>query len=147
MSRAVLARAVPTEHEEQCAVIAWAALLELRYPALKLLMAIPNGGHRHKAVAGKLRAEGVRRGVPDLFLPVPSQYDAGLWIELKRVNAPPSAVSPEQHEWHVLLRDQGYRVVVCRGAASAIEAITHYLSIPFGAAAPAQRPTHDPARD
>ena len=39
---------VPTEDEEQIAVMSWAALMEGRYPELRLLHHIPNGGKRGK---------------------------------------------------------------------------------------------------
>ena len=54
-----------SEHDEQVLIFKWARLSEGRWPELALLFAIPNGGHRHKAVAAKLKAEGVRAGVPD----------------------------------------------------------------------------------
>ena len=37
---------VPSEHEEQRALVAWADLMANRFPQLRLLHAIPNGGHR-----------------------------------------------------------------------------------------------------
>jgi hypothetical protein len=62
-----------------------------------MLFAIPNGGARHKAIAGKLRAEGVRAGVPDICLPVPRGEYHGLFIELKRPKG--GHVSEEQEAW------------------------------------------------
>jgi hypothetical protein len=117
----------PTEHEEQCALFAWAAAHEAEYPALKLLFAVPNGGYRHAATAAALKAEGVKAGVPDIFLPVP-RWDRfnGLWIELKRAdrsNGPTEA----QTWWIEQLRKQGYMAVVCYGAEEAIHVIRHYL--------------------
>jgi hypothetical protein len=117
----------PTEHEEQCALFAWAAAHEAEYPALKLLFAVPNGGYRHAATAAALKAEGVKAGVPDIFLPVP-RWDRfhGLWIELKRAdrsNGPTEA----QTWWIEQLRKQGYMAVVCYGAQEAIHVIRHYL--------------------
>ena len=56
------------EHTEQVAVINWAKLNEGKYPQLRNLFAIPNGGHRHIGTAKKLKAEGVKAGVPDLCL-------------------------------------------------------------------------------
>ena len=54
------------EHVEQAALFRWAEFARARLPELTLLHAIPNGGHRHKATAARLKAEGVKRGVPDL---------------------------------------------------------------------------------
>ena len=62
--------AVPTEHEEQKNVVKW---FDMQYPALRgRLAAVPNGGQRHPAVAAKLKAEGVRKGFPDMMLLKPS---------------------------------------------------------------------------
>jgi hypothetical protein len=38
--------AVPSDQEEQRALVAWADLMANRFPQLRLLHTIPNGGHR-----------------------------------------------------------------------------------------------------
>lgn len=129
-ARPLPARAValcPTEHEEQCAVMRWAEIIEPLHPELALLFAIPNGGHRHKAVAGKLRASGVRRGVPDLCLPVARLGYHGLYLELKRAKG--GRLSPEQAWWRAELERQGYYVACCAGARAAIGTISEYLGL------------------
>lgn len=75
---------VPTEAQEQMTLFSWAAMQSGKYPELNLLYHVPNGGSRHKAEAGRLRAEGVKAGVPDLCLPVARGQYHGLYIELKR---------------------------------------------------------------
>ena len=74
----------PTEDQEQIALINWARMQEKKYPELRLLFHIPNGGSRGKAEAGRFRAMGVRAGVPDLCLPVPRGGKHGLFVEMKR---------------------------------------------------------------
>lgn len=118
---------IPTEDEEQAEVIRWAMLREMCCPALALLLHIPNGGHRHKATAGRFKALGVKKGVPDLFLPVPRDGCHGLWIEMKRVRG--GRLSSEQEDWHTKLRARGYRVEVCRGAGEAIAVLKDYLGM------------------
>ena len=113
-----------SEHAEQAALIALCAAHEAKHPELALLFAVPNGGQRHPAVAAKLRAEGVRAGVPDLFLPVVRGGAPGLWIELKYGK---NGLSEHQQEWAERLRAQGYRVEVCRSAESALAALLAYL--------------------
>lgn len=71
------------EHLEQAALFEWAALAVGQYPELDMLFAVPNGGHRHPAVAARLKAEGVKASIPDIFLDVPRQGYHGLRIELK----------------------------------------------------------------
>lgn len=114
----------PTEHAEQVALVQWAKLHTRRLPGLELLHAIPNGGARNAITGAKLKAEGVKPGVPDLHLPVPLHGRPGLYLELKRKAG--SAVTPAQREWHAALIAQGYAVVVCRGARDAMDAIEAY---------------------
>jgi len=45
---------IASEHEEQVALFRWAWFAQVKHPALALLYAIPNGGHRHKAVAARM---------------------------------------------------------------------------------------------
>lgn len=118
----------PTEHDEQCALMVHVGYYLGRWPELALLYAIPNGGQRSKAVAGKLKAEGVKPGVPDLCLPVPRGGFHGLYIEMKRVGER-DATSPAQKAWHAALRAQGYRVVVCEGEAEAMAVIIEYMRL------------------
>ena len=74
----------------------WAALAKSRWPELVLLHAIPNGGHRHKAVAVRMKAEGMKAGVPDICLPVPRGSWHGLYLELKTEDG---SVSRAQRRW------------------------------------------------
>lgn len=63
-------RLYPTEEEEQTVVMHWATMAAGRWPELRLLFHIPNGGKRSKTEAARFRAAGVRSGVPDLFFAV-----------------------------------------------------------------------------
>lgn len=126
---------VPTEHADQVALFSWADIAAWgavpgAADALALMFAIPNGGRRDKATAGKLKAEGVRAGVPDVCLPVRSAGGTriGLWIELKRERG--GTVSPAQRDWHARLEAAGHRVVVARGWQAAAEAICDHLGLP-----------------
>lgn len=76
---------VPTESVEQQCLFRWAAFQSGKYPELKLLYHVPNGGSRKKSEAGRFKAEGVKAGVPDLCLPVARGGYHGLYIELKRL--------------------------------------------------------------
>jgi len=114
----------PTEHQEQTAVLQWAEYYAAKWPELKLLFAIPNGGARHVITAKKLKAEGVKAGVPDLFLPAARGNYHGLFIEMKvRPNKP----SIRQSVWIAALGEQGYKVEICYSAEEGIEALRLYL--------------------
>lgn len=72
-----------------------------------------------------MRAEGMKKGVPDLCLPVARGGCHGLYIELKRTKG--GKVTPEQLEWVDALTRQGYMAAVCRGWEEASDIITEYL--------------------
>ena len=118
---------VPTESQEQCVLVEWANLAALKTPELNLLYHIPNGGHRNKAVAAKLKAEGVKSGVPDFCLPVARRQYHGLYIELKRTRG--GRLKQEQKLWITALTEQGYLALSCRGFDEARQALLDYLSL------------------
>ena len=117
---------VEREHAEQVALVTWAKFESGRVPELALLFAIPNGGHRNKATAGKLKAEGVKAGVPDLCLPVARGHYHGLYIELK---AKGGRATPDQRDWLIELGKQGYYTALCFGWEFAKETIEKYLGV------------------
>jgi VRR-NUC domain len=89
-----------------------------------MLFAIPNGGHRHPAVAGKLKAEGVRAGIPDMMLAVPRGRHHGLFIEHKAGTRKPG---PIQNDRMQELMEQGYAVAVSYGCDKTVDIISNYL--------------------
>lgn len=113
-----------TEAEEQQALMQWANIIVGQIPEINLLFHIPNGGKRDKVTAALLKAEGVKSGVPDLFLPVARGGYHGLFIELKVGSNKPSAL---QEIWLKQLTLQGYCTAVCYGWHEAAEVITKYL--------------------
>lgn len=114
-----------TEHEEQVALMRLVEMHTGRWPELGMLYAIPNGGARNKITGAKLKAEGVKPGVPDLCLPIARGGYHGLYIELKRQKK--SQISPEQIAWIQALNGQGYRAEMCLGAAAAWDVIREYV--------------------
>lgn len=115
------------EADEQETVIAWAAWGSGQYPELGLIFHIPNGGSRNVKEAKNLKRQGVKAGVPDLFLPAAKHGYHGLWIEMKYGK---NRTTPKQDWWINHLKKQGYFVRVCYGADEAIKVICSYLGIP-----------------
>lgn len=118
-----LLRAKITEHEHQCLVVQWRDANKRNYPGIHLLHAIPNGGKRSRAVAGKLRAEGVLSGVADLLLPVSRRGFHGLYLEMKSIGG---KATPAQTSFIVDVLKQGYYAKFCWGADEAIATIRWY---------------------
>jgi len=116
---------IPTEEREQQDLFIEVGKLIPVYPALKLLYAIPNGGYRHQATANRLKATGVKAGVPDMCLPVPRGEYHGMYIELKRRKG--GQLSEYQKWWIERLKEEGYMVVVARGCDEALQYIIDYL--------------------
>lgn len=143
-----------TEHAHQRAVIAWANCATLygfewaahdeaydrrtrdvlrtktfgnayQIPQLKRLFAIHNQGHGDKIRGNRAKAEGVKKGVPDLMLPVVIDGYAGLFVELK-VNRK-TDTSAEQEEWLDYLNGAGYVGKVAVGWREASSHIANYL--------------------
>lgn len=120
-----------TEHAQQVALFIWAHENKERFPALRWLAAIPNGGERNKIVASRLKAEGVKSGFPDMILPVamigPRSFYCGLFVELKRIG---ETTFKEQDDWRCYLNSAGYKCVVCKGWEAARNEIVSYLTLP-----------------
>lgn len=122
------------EHNIQAACVRW---FNLQWPEYRgLLFAVPNGGARSKATAGKLKAEGVVPGVADLILLVPrcvkAHDDEGwyntihaLCIEMKTAKG---RQSPEQKGWQEMVEAHGYKYAVCHSLDEFINIIENYLN-------------------
>ena len=62
-----------SEHDDQVTLFEWAAVYAREEPRLELMFAIPNqGGKGQEAIkrGKKMVKEGLKKGVPDIFLPV-----------------------------------------------------------------------------
>ena len=75
----------PIEAQEQKALFTWAELSLGKYPDLKWMYHIPNEGKRSKSNGAELVRQGLKKGVPDICLPVPRGKYHGLYIEMKRI--------------------------------------------------------------
>ena len=131
-----------TEHAHQTALFCWCNINKHRHEALDFMFAIPNGGLRDKVTASRLKAEGVRQGVPDIMLPYPKHCPintnlinfCGLFIEMKRPqdkskNLTKGRIDKEQERYILYLTRVGYKVVVCYGYEHAIAEIEKYLNL------------------
>ena len=117
-------RITSTEAQEQQALFDWAQMNFARYPELRWLMHIPNGGGRNPREALALMRRGVKPGVADVFLPAIRGGFGGLWIELKTEKGRATDLQEE------FLRDMtiaGYRAEICTGWESARAVIIDYI--------------------
>jgi len=97
-----------------------------------LLMAFPLQGSRTPRNGARMKAEGMRRGTPDMFLAAPSGQAwgsgprNGLWIEMKSADG---KQSPEQKAMAEVLKAQNYQYELCHSPEEAIQAISWYLNL------------------
>lgn len=102
-------------------------------PELAWYHAIPNGGARGDTAlsariqGGKMKAEGVKPGVVDTFLPVRRGSWPGLYIEMKKPGAI-TKVTTEQIAFMEFVKAQGYGVAVCDHWRKAADVLTAYLT-------------------
>lgn len=107
----------PSESDEQIGFLNW---FEAQFRGV-MIFHIPNGGHRAMSVAKKMMEEGVKAGVPDLFVP-----EWRLWIEMKRQSG--GRLSQDQRDWIEYLEGVGYAVIVGYGATDASRKVLEWLS-------------------
>lgn len=95
------------------------------YPDLAWVFAVPNGGKRNLFVARKMKAEGQKKGVPDVWLPVKKHTYSGLVIELKYGDNQPTR---EQKRWIAMLEMNDFLALVVNDIDKALEIFIAYVS-------------------
>lgn len=115
------------EHYEQCRIF---YEMERHRPDIyEALYAVPNGGKRHKGTAGRMKAEGQKKGELDINLDLPRGVYHGLRVELKwnknRATEEQKAVC-DRH------RRNGYLAAVVWGADDAIKLLVAYADLSPG---------------
>lgn len=114
------------EADEQAALFGWAELMEVRYPELRWMHHIPNGGSRNPIEAANLKKQGVKSGVSDIFLPVPRANYHGFYVEMKSANG---VLSDNQKEFLTAMKKQHYATCVCYSWEAAKAKIEKYLEL------------------
>jgi VRR-NUC domain-containing protein len=126
----------PTESQIQCAIVEWAnnnIIPHTKHKVGKFLVKFTNEGKRSWILGKKMKKEGLKKGVSDLFFAFPTycynyfEYkDFGLWIEVKSKKG---KLSKEQKEWIELMIIVGYKAVVVYSVEEGIQAIKDYLGM------------------
>ena len=116
-----------TESRIQQNLIRWWGLFHRRLGVIdeRLLLAFPLQGARSPRNGARMKAEGMRRGTPDLLLAVARSGMHGLFIELKTETG---RVSPFQESLLISLQNQHYSAVLVRGFDQATTVIELYLA-------------------
>jgi len=114
---------IPKEYDDQVEVFNWLRTCTL--DGADMAFGTLNGIRLPIGLAVKAKKAGNKQGVPDILIDVPRKGFHGLRIELKREKG--GTVSQEQQDWHFRLKQEGYMIVVAKGAREAIAAIKEYL--------------------
>ena len=118
-----------SEEREQARFVRWCSIPPVRdvAPALVWLFHVPNGGKRDAFVGAQMVALGVKRGVPDLLLPVARNRCHGLAIEFKSATG---TTTEDQDRWLGHLQEECWWCDIARSAEEAREIVSHYLDCP-----------------
>ena len=83
---------------------------------------VGNGGMRNRAEGGKLKAQGVKAGVPDILIfNATKEGHVGTAIELKRRDGGKLTIG--QMEWLCNLKKNRWATALCHGSDEAIEVL------------------------
>lgn len=110
------------EDDNQKALFDWAN----HYPILNWMYANANGGKRNAREGRRLKAQGVKAGVWDIFLPLPMHDYHGLFIEMKHGK---NKLTKKQSEFGQFVHEQGYLTATCYNWDEARRVITDYADL------------------
>jgi hypothetical protein len=108
------------EHEIQSTIAKYLDYMKVPF------FAVPNGEKRTKIAGTRLKREGVKRGVADLFVMLCNQTYGGLFIEVKTKTG---TQSKEQKEFEARAIEQGYCYKIARSLDDVIKIVTDYKKI------------------
>lgn len=106
------------EHKLQVSICKWLDFTQAFY-----YFSIPNGGARHRLVAIKLKMEGVKAGVADMFWMTSNKNWKGLFVEVK---IDKGTQQPNQKAFEAIAKGHGYYYAVVRSIDDCIDLITKF---------------------
>jgi hypothetical protein len=106
------------EHRLQVAICKWLDLTQ-EFP----FFAIPNGGQRSLLVGIKLKMEGVKSGVADMFWMLSNENWKGLFVEVKIAKG---VQSPNQKEFQKIAIEHKYYYAIVRSIEDCQELLKKY---------------------
>lgn len=117
----------PTEHRIQSSFFQMVEMYANQDSRFEDIFAIPNGGKRDAVTGAIMKREGVKAGVLDVFVQVPSGAFHGLWIEFKRKGG---RMSEKQKKFAARATRRGYPVIIANDAEDAFRAVRKYFDRP-----------------
>lgn len=127
MKYKMLRKTEPSESEIQCAIFEWACRQRYAQGFIgDYLIKITNEGKRTRITGHRMKMEGLKAGVSDLFLAIPTKKLSGLWIEIKKEGG---ALSYNQILWLERMILMGYGAFIAYSVDKCINAIKGYLGM------------------
>lgn len=114
------------EFDNQSAYFQILALKEKEHPMLKFIFAMQSGAYLSIRTRMKEKRAGMKKGVPDVCIPIQSNGFGGAYIENKSTKG---RLKPEQKEFIEHLEKNNYCVKVCYSLDDAIHFTEQYLNI------------------
>ena len=113
------------EDAELCAFFDYVRLLENKDPRYKTIFHVANERRTSPQAGARLKKKGVRSGIPDVIVPIPSKSYHALFIEFK---VKPNKLSDNQKHMCEALHAQGYCVRIAYSSTEAITILKDYLN-------------------
>jgi hypothetical protein len=121
------------ERDDQAVLVAWLRdVAALRWAnecipgeGFPFVISHSAGKRKGKAITAA-KKQGLRSGIPDIFIPISRGEFAGLWIELKRGTGR-TTVSAAQKAWLAWLNLHGFCARICHGAEAAQQEVINYM--------------------
>ena len=124
------------EADDQAALFLWAESMIYYLPELALLNGSLNGVRLTIGQGVKAKKQGMKKGFPDIQLPIARGSYHGLFIELKikpyrnhKGKMVYPTTSNDQKWWIEELMNQDNRAVICKGFDAARDEILNYLTL------------------
>jgi len=93
---------------------------------MRWVFAVPNGFYSSPAQKAKMRQEGLKSGVWDIFYPLPMGEYHGLFIEMKYGS---NKLTPEQVEFGDVMKARGYLCQVAYRWQDAYQYLIEYAGL------------------
>jgi len=110
------------EDDNQAALFKWSNY----FKQLDLMHSIPNGGFRNAREGARLKRQGAKAGVWDIFLPMAMKGYHGLYIEMKHGK---NKLTEKQNIFGSGVKKNGYLTAVCYSWEDAKRVITDYAEL------------------
>lgn len=115
------------EHKTQSAYFDFLSYHLENRPELDYIFAVPNGGARSITTAAKLKREGVKKGVLDVFIPIRGKNgEPGAFGEFKFGD---NVMSAEQRRFRAFVETQGYKCFLWYTWQRAAEETFDYIGL------------------